>query len=98
MSKMYQQYERQRVDNVTDPQERRQYPISTISGVSDEALQNSNSTPKSSVQISEIPEKEIAEKSVDDSSLQEDKNTVVREGNVPGINLLYNLIVLIFAM
>ena len=32
MSQMYQQYERQRVDNIADPDVRRQHPISTISG------------------------------------------------------------------
>ena len=34
MSQMYQQYERQRVDNIADPDVRRQHPISTISGTS----------------------------------------------------------------
>ena len=34
MSQMYQQYERQRVDNIADPDVRRQFPISTISGTS----------------------------------------------------------------
>ena len=34
MSQMYQQYERQRVDNIADPDVRRQHPISIISGTS----------------------------------------------------------------
>jgi len=51
MSKMYQQYDRQRVDDV-DPQDRDNYPIRTISGISDN--QQQEKTPKSSVQIKEI--------------------------------------------
>ena len=31
-AQMYEHYERQRSDNITDPQERQQRPISTISG------------------------------------------------------------------
>ena len=33
MSQMYQQYENQRVDNISDPAIRQQHPISTISGL-----------------------------------------------------------------
>ena len=39
MSQMYQQYENQRVDNITDPAIRQQHRISTISGL--EENQNS---------------------------------------------------------
>ncbi|KAK3100612.1 hypothetical protein FSP39_022596 [Pinctada imbricata] len=53
MSKMYMQYDRQRVDNV-DPQQRGNYPISTISGVSDQEA--SRPMPKSTVKITELPE------------------------------------------
>ncbi|XP_052829518.1 neurobeachin isoform X4 [Octopus bimaculoides] len=56
MSKMYQQYERQRVENIVDPHERKQHPISTISGISD-AAENYESVPQCSVKISEIPAK-----------------------------------------
>lgn len=50
---MYQQYDRQRVDDV-DPHERQNYPISTISGVSDSQIHKP--VPKSSVQITEVPD------------------------------------------
>ena len=53
MSRMYKQYEQQRADDVTDPHERRQLPISTISGISDSQL-DKKTVPKSTVQISEI--------------------------------------------
>lgn len=56
MSKMYHQYEQQRTDDVVDPRERQQRPISTISGINDEE----KPVPKSSVQISEITEDEAA--------------------------------------
>ncbi|XP_036367591.1 neurobeachin isoform X5 [Octopus sinensis] len=56
MSKMYQQYERQRVENIVDPHERKQHPISTISGISD-AAENYQSVPQCSVKISEISAK-----------------------------------------
>lgn len=61
MSKMYQQYERQRVDDITDPQERLQHPISTISGISD--AQMNKPIPKSTVKIQELDEKMESENS-----------------------------------
>ena len=54
MSKMYHQYEQQRMDDVVDPRERQQRPISTISGINDEE----KPVPKSTVKISEISEGE----------------------------------------
>lgn len=54
MSKMYNQYERQRVDHISDPEERRQHPVSTISGVADH--EENRPPPRSSVTIRELPE------------------------------------------
>ncbi|XP_064610079.1 neurobeachin-like isoform X2 [Liolophura sinensis] len=54
MSKMYNQYERQRVDHISDPEERRQHPVSTISGVGDH--EENRPIPRSSVTIRELPE------------------------------------------
>ena len=56
MAKMYKQYDRQRVDDIADPEERSQRPISTISGVSDAEL--NKPLPKSTVTVTEIPESE----------------------------------------
>ena len=74
MSKMYQQYERQRVDNLSDPEERLQHPISTISGISDATIQDSDYVPKSSIQISEVPEKIPAEKLIANLDTQGDQD------------------------
>ena len=57
MSKMYHQYEQQRTDDMVDPRERQQRPISTISGISDE---EEKPLPKSTVHISEISDDEAA--------------------------------------
>ncbi|KAL3880049.1 hypothetical protein ACJMK2_032321, partial [Sinanodonta woodiana] len=54
MAKMYKQYERQRGDHIADPEERREHPISTISGISDKEL--NKPIPRSSVQIKELDE------------------------------------------
>ena len=54
MAKMYKQYDRQRVDDIADPEERSQLPISTISGVSDAEL--NKPLPKSTVTVTEIHE------------------------------------------
>ena len=56
MAKMYKQYDRQRVDDIADPEERSQRPISTISGVSDAEL--NKPLPKSTVTVTEIHESE----------------------------------------
>ncbi|KAK7469905.1 hypothetical protein BaRGS_00036068 [Batillaria attramentaria] len=67
MSKMYQQYEQQRTDDITDPKERQQRPISTISGF---APPEDKPVPKSTVRISEINDDEVAagQKSGDEKS------------------------------
>ena len=52
MSQMYQQYERQRVDNIADPDVRRQHPISTISGTS-------NVTEKKDFELNQEVDKKI---------------------------------------
>ncbi|XP_059162921.1 neurobeachin-like isoform X4 [Physella acuta] len=56
MSKMYQQFEQHRTDNISDPSELQQRPISTISGLSDD--QSSRPAHKSSVKISEVSDAE----------------------------------------
>ena len=56
MSQMYQQYERQRVDNITDPAVRQQHPISTISGLDDDAQHIAQSQQRSTVRITEYTE------------------------------------------
>ncbi|XP_041358388.1 neurobeachin-like isoform X2 [Gigantopelta aegis] len=71
MSRMYKQYEQQRADDVTDPHERRQLPISTISGISDSQI-DKKSVPKSTVQISEITK---AETNTTNSTHSEDSET-----------------------
>lgn len=55
MSKMYHQYEQQRTDDISDPRERQQRPISTISGLDTPV---DKPVPKSTVRISEISEDE----------------------------------------
>ena len=54
MSQMYLQYERQRVDHITDPEIRQQHPISTISGVAEDAEMVANSKTRSTVRITEL--------------------------------------------
>ncbi|XP_048243612.1 neurobeachin-like isoform X2 [Haliotis rufescens] len=56
MTKMYQQYEQQRSDDITDPQERMNRPISTISGISDNQVEKP--IPKSTVQITDVTDQE----------------------------------------
>ncbi|XP_060594315.1 neurobeachin-like isoform X4 [Ruditapes philippinarum] len=58
MAKMYKQYDRQRVDDYADHEERNRQPISTISGVSDTEL--NKPVPKSTVKVTEIEESEAA--------------------------------------
>ncbi|XP_064636479.1 neurobeachin-like isoform X3 [Lineus longissimus] len=53
MNQMYQQYERQRVDGITDPNIRQQFPISTISGLQEEQTSPDRQA-KSTVEITEI--------------------------------------------
>lgn len=64
MAKMYKQYDRQRVDDYADQEERSRQPISTISGVSDAEL--NKPLPKSTVKVTEIEDSETggAEKSL----------------------------------
>ena len=50
MSQMYQQYEMQRVDNISDPAIRQQHPISTISGLD----RQTNGVQSSTVKINEV--------------------------------------------
>ena len=71
MSQMYQQYERQRVDNIPDPAVRRTHPISTISGVSSdmEAIQRDRENRPSTVKITEIE---------DDQEGQDNDNEAVK--------------------
>ena len=54
MSQMYQQYERQRVDNISDPAIRQQHPISHISGISEDGDDPTLKKPQSSVKITEL--------------------------------------------
>ena len=56
MAKMYKQYDRQRVDDNADHQERSQRPISTISVVSDAEI--NKPIPKSTVKVTEIKDSE----------------------------------------
>ncbi|XP_013420037.2 neurobeachin [Lingula anatina] len=55
MSKVYRQYEQQRVDHISDPQARQTHPVSTISGISDEHTYT-KPAPKSTVTVTEIKE------------------------------------------
>uniref|UniRef100_A0A2C9K5K0 Uncharacterized protein n=1 Tax=Biomphalaria glabrata TaxID=6526 RepID=A0A2C9K5K0_BIOGL len=57
MSKMYQQFEQNRTDNISDPSELQHRPISTISGLSDPEQAN-RPVRKSSVKISEVSDAE----------------------------------------
>lgn len=65
MAKMYKQYDRQRVDEYADQEERSKQPISTISGVSDTDV--NQPVPKSTVKVTEIEDSESAksEKTLD---------------------------------
>ena len=67
MSQMYQQYEMQRVDNISDPAIRQQHPISTISGLNDDQ--------HSSVRITEV-----VDTSEQSTQCTDDPDTVQDEG------------------
>lgn len=56
MSKMYQQFEQNRADNISDPSEQLQRPISTISGISHG--EDRRPPRRSSVKISEVSDSE----------------------------------------
>ena len=58
MHKMYEQFEQQRADDIVDPKERQQRPISTISGIND--AENQKPAPKCTVKISELSDAEAA--------------------------------------
>lgn len=83
MAKMYKQYDRQRVDDYADQQERSQRPISTISGVSDAEI--NKPIPKSTVQITELKDSEHAHENANeteaDNDQSKDSKTVNREGD-----------------
>ena len=49
---MYEKYERRRADNLTDPEERLQKPISTISGWEKQSQKSENSN--SEIEVSDI--------------------------------------------
>lgn len=53
---MYKEYDKQRTEDI-DPSERRHYPISTISGVSDAEM--AKPLPKSTVTLKEVKETEV---------------------------------------
>ncbi|CAL1540734.1 unnamed protein product, partial [Lymnaea stagnalis] len=78
MSKMYQQFEQHRTDNISDPSELKHRPISTISGLSDD--QNARPAHKSSVKISEVSDEE-AEAITNGNKQEEDKERVERKDN-----------------
>ncbi|CAG2207946.1 NBEA [Mytilus edulis] len=65
MSRMYKEYDKQRTDDI-DPAERRHYPVSTISGVSDAEI--AKPLPKSTVTL-----KELAESGGDSNNSQGEK-------------------------
>ena len=71
MAKMYKQYDRQRVDDNADQEERSQRPISTISGISDAEL--NKPLPKSTVQVTELPDSESANQNAEPESADSDK-------------------------
>ncbi len=54
MSQMYQRYEQNRSDNISDPAIRMNRPISTISGISEEEEGITTARPKSTVKITEL--------------------------------------------
>ncbi len=77
---MYEKYERRRADNLTDPEERLQKPISTISGwekqsqKSDQNSQSSeitSSAPEPEQPEDEEEEEEIPEEIVDENEIEE---------------------------
>ena len=100
MAKMYKQYDRQRVDDIADPEERSQRPISTISGVSDAEL--NKPLPKSTVTVTEIHEEDEttnqdaessqAAKSLDSQSeaSSESEATPKKEKGIPEKDVVVN--------
>ena len=58
MSQMYEQYEQQRVDHIADPDERRQHPVSTISGLHDDADEVVVTNKRSTVTITDVTDTE----------------------------------------
>lgn len=67
MSRMYKEYDKQRTEDI-DPSERRHYPISTISGVSDAEM--ARPLPKSTVTLKEVKETEVPSGDSNDSKEQ----------------------------
>lgn len=61
---MYKEYDKQRTEDI-DPSERRHYPISTISGVSDAEM--AKPLPKSTVTLKEVKETEVPSGDSNDS-------------------------------
>ena len=55
---MYEQYEQQRVDHIADPDERRQHPVSTISGLHDDADEVVVTNKRSTVTITDVTDTE----------------------------------------
>ena len=72
MSSMYQQYEKNRVDNFSDPGIRDVHPINTISGIGEQEEHSSKS--RSSVKITEL--KDTTDQSVQCEKEPEDKSKV----------------------
>jgi hypothetical protein len=64
---MYKEYDKQRTEDI-DPSERRHYPISTISGVSDAEM--ARPLPKSTVLLKEVKETEVPSGDSNDSKEQ----------------------------
>ena len=69
MSQMYQQYENQRVDNISDPAIRQQHPISTISGLEERR------TSQGSLKITEVVDtSEQSTQCIEDGNAQENES------------------------
>ncbi|XP_035829545.1 neurobeachin, partial [Aplysia californica] len=81
MSKMYQQFEQHRADNLSDPEEQQQRPISTISGIGSQQQAAAAPSPrKSSVKISEVSDTEAeAIQAAEGKEKEEEKEEEVKE-------------------
>ncbi|PVD34451.1 hypothetical protein C0Q70_05725 [Pomacea canaliculata] len=79
MSKVYHQYEQQRTDDISDPKERQQRPISTISGLSSG---DTRPAPKSTVRISEVTEDEAAAIEKENGEKKEDQSEEEKEKGI----------------
>lgn len=79
MSKVYHQYEQQRTDDISDPKERQQRPISTISGLSSG---DTRPAPKSTVRISEVTEDEAAAIEKENGEKKEDQSDEEKEKGI----------------